>query len=243
MYGLEVVMPWEFLVPSLRVAVAEKWDGHELADRIRILENLDEERHIALQGLITEKQRRKKWFDRQLKDKNIHEGDMVLLFGVRDKKRKLKYTGMGPFKVCEITPQGTIRVETLDGIETVGFLNESKFKRYYDPLTIETIQVARDKQAAKEKELKRIQDAIKEGKDREAKNKARRSANVWTYDVFTCESTEPTCPPPLRTQIELCGHTGKVLYNALIDTGASHNLISFDAWNQLGRPALTQSNV
>ena len=42
-YGLEAVMPWEFLVPSLRVAVAEKWDGHELADRIRILENLDEE--------------------------------------------------------------------------------------------------------------------------------------------------------------------------------------------------------
>ena len=103
---------------------------------------------------------------------------------------------------------------------------------------------SRDKQAAKEKELKRIQDAIKEGKDREAKTKARRSANVWTYDVFTCESTEPTCPPPLRTQIELCGHTSKVLYiNALIDTGASHNLISFDAWNQLGRPALTQSNV
>ena len=53
-YGLEAVMPWEFLVPSLRVAVAEKWEGHELADRIRIHENLDEERHIALQGLITE---------------------------------------------------------------------------------------------------------------------------------------------------------------------------------------------
>ena len=137
-------MPWEFLVSSLRVAVAEKWDGHELADHIRILE-------VALQGLITEKQRRKKWFDRQLKDKNIHEGDMVLLFGVRDKKWKLKYTDMGPFKVCEITPQGTIRVETLDGIETVGFSNGSKFKRHYDPLTIKTIQVARDKQAAKEK--------------------------------------------------------------------------------------------
>ena len=104
MYGLEAVMPWKFLVPSLRVVVAKKWDGHELADRIRILENLDEERHIALQGLITEKQCRKKWFDRQLKDKNIHEGDMVLLFGLQDKKWKLKYTGMGPFRVCEITP-------------------------------------------------------------------------------------------------------------------------------------------
>ena len=44
----------------------------------------------------------------------------------------------------------------------------------------------------------------------------------------------------MRTQIELTGTTGKVLYNALLDTGASHNLLSFNAWNQLGRPALTQ---
>ena len=53
------------------------------------------------------------------------------------------------------------------------FSQWSKFKRYYDPLTIETIQVARDKQATKEKELKHIQDAIKEGKDWEEKNKAK----------------------------------------------------------------------
>ena len=99
---------------------------------------------------------------------------MVLLFDVRNKKRKLKYTGMGPYRICKITPQGTVCVETLDGVETVGFLNGSKFKRYYDPLTIETIQVEWDKQANKEKELKRIKDAIQEGKDREAKNKLRK---------------------------------------------------------------------
>lgn len=44
---------------------------------------------------------------------------------------------MVPFRVCEITPQGTIQVETKDGVETVGFLNGSKLKRYYK--TIETI--------------------------------------------------------------------------------------------------------
>lgn len=41
-----------------------------------------------------------------------------------------------------------------------------------------------------------------------------------------------------RVQIQLQVVSGKVLYNALIDMGASHNLISFDTWNQLGRLAL-----
>ena len=90
---------------------------------------------------------------------------MVILLRVQDKKQKFKYTSMGPYRICEITPhQGTGRVETLDGIENVEFLNGNKFKRYYDPLTIETIQIEWEKQAAKEKELKCIVDAIKEGK-------------------------------------------------------------------------------
>ena len=198
-YGLKAIMPWEFLVPNLRIAIEEKWDGHELCDRIRILENLYEEHHIALQGMIAEKQRKKKWYDRHLKDKNLNVRDMVLLFGVRDKKRKLKYTGMGPFRICEIMPQGTVRVKTLDGIETVGFLNGSKFKHYYNPLTIETIEMAREKQAAKEKELKRIQDAIREGKEREEKNKQKRQANVWTYEVFVGEIDDDNSPTLLRT--------------------------------------------
>ena len=242
-YGLEAVMPWEFLIPSLRIARIEKWDGHELHDRIYNLEKLDEERQIAVQGMIVEKQRRKQWYDRQLKDKNIHERDMVLLFGVRNKKRKLKYTSMGPYQICEITPQGTVCVETLDGVETTGILNGSKFKRYHNPLTIEIIQVEWDKQTTKEKELKRIKDAIQEGKDREAKHKLRKQkTNVWIYEVLM-RKTHEDHPAPIRSQIELQGTNCKVLYNALLDTVANHNLVSFEAWNQLGRPPLDQSPI
>lgn len=46
--GLEIVMPWEFLVPSLRISKIEKWDGNELYDCIKNLEKLDEKRHIML---------------------------------------------------------------------------------------------------------------------------------------------------------------------------------------------------
>ena len=87
-YGLEAVMPWEFLIPSLRITKVEKWDNHELHDHICNLENLHEERHIALKGMIMEKQHRKQWYDQQLKDKYIHEGDMGSF--IQDKKQKEK---------------------------------------------------------------------------------------------------------------------------------------------------------
>ena len=119
----------------------------------------------------------------------------------------------------------------------------AKFKRNYNPLTIQTLQVERDKQATKEKESKRIKDSIQEGKEREAKNKLRKQkANVWIYKVLMYETQEDH-PAPIRSQIELQGTTCKVLYNALLDIRASHNLISFDAWNQLGRPPLDQPPI
>ena len=54
---------------------------------------------------------------------------------------------------------------------------------------------------------------------------------------------DETQPAPVRSQIELQGTTCKVLYNALLDTGANHNLISFEAWSQLGRSQLDQSPI
>ena len=62
-------------------------------------------------------------------------------------------------------------------------------------------------------------------------------ANGKVHNVFTCETDAILSPSPLRTQIKMIGTQGKVLYNALLDTSASHNLLSFNAWN---RPSLTQ---
>ena len=49
--------------------------------------------------------------------------------------------------------------------------------------------------------------------------------------------------PPLRTPIELPSPYGKVFYNAMLDTGASHNLLSFATWNQLDKPHLEKTEV
>ena len=117
-------MPMEFLVPSLRVAVQE---------RLTDLEQLEETRLHAAYGMKVEKLRRKKWFDRNLKNKDLKEGDLCLMYSVRNTKRKLKYQGMGPYQVVEITPQGAVRIATLDGVVMEDILTVASSKGSTDP--------------------------------------------------------------------------------------------------------------
>ncbi|MCO5563733.1 hypothetical protein L7F22_017380 [Adiantum nelumboides] len=204
-YGQEAVMPWEFVILSLRVTSQEGWDGNPLVERLYILERLEEERQLAVYNALIEKDRRKKWFDRHLKNKDIKVGDKVLMYGVRNEKKKLKYAGKGPYRVCKITPQGTICVETLDGIETVGFLNGSKFKRYYDPLSQEELQeMHKKKETKKQAELKKIQAQI-EARERQECIKRQREANFGIAHALQVETDDNSieCDPPLRYPIEL----------------------------------------
>ena len=244
-YGQEAVMPWEFVIPSLRVATQEGWNGNPLVERLCILERLDEERQLAVYNALVEKDRRKKWFDRHLKNKDIKVGDKVLMYGVRNEKKKLKYAGKGPYRVCEITPQGTIRVETLDGVETVGFLNGSKFKRYYDPLSQKELHTIHQKNAAKaQAELKKIQARV-EARERQDRLRRQREANLGITQALFVGTDEDALDSesPLRYPIELNSPYGKVLYNALLDTGARHNLLSYGVWCQLGKPTLSESTI
>ena len=43
-YGLEAILPMEFLIPTLRVAKELNWTRHELSTRLDELEALDETR-------------------------------------------------------------------------------------------------------------------------------------------------------------------------------------------------------
>ncbi|MCO5604957.1 hypothetical protein L7F22_059132 [Adiantum nelumboides] len=218
-YGQEAIMPWEFVIPSLCMASQEGWDGNPLVERLYILERLEEERQLAVYNALIEKDRRKKWFDRHLKDKDIKVGDKVLMYGVRNKKKKLKYAGKGPYRVCEITPEGTIRVEILDGIEIIGFLNGSKFKRYYDPLSQEELQeMHKKREAKKQAELKKIQAQI-EARERQERIKRQREANLGIAHALQVETDNNSieCDPSLRYPIELNSPYGNVLYNALLD--------------------------
>ena len=58
-YGQEAVMPVEYLVPSLRVAIQERWEENALVHHLEQLEKLDETRLLALNALLQEKTQRK----------------------------------------------------------------------------------------------------------------------------------------------------------------------------------------
>lgn len=54
-FGLEAVMPMEYLVPSLRVAVQERLTEESLTDRLVDLEQLKETRFYAAYGMKVKK--------------------------------------------------------------------------------------------------------------------------------------------------------------------------------------------
>ena len=41
-FGLDAILPLEFLIPTLRVAKELEWTSHELSERLDDLEKLDE---------------------------------------------------------------------------------------------------------------------------------------------------------------------------------------------------------
>ena len=94
-FGLDAILPIEFLIPTLRVAQALQWTGHELFDRIEELEILDETRLKAVEGMYAEKRCQKRWHDRNLRTKEFHKGTLVLVYTLKQHKRKLKLRGLG----------------------------------------------------------------------------------------------------------------------------------------------------
>ena len=58
------------------------------------------------------KDRTKLWHDRHLSKKDIHEGELVLLFNQRLKlfSGKLKSRWLGPFKVVNVYPHGAVDI-------------------------------------------------------------------------------------------------------------------------------------
>ena len=139
-YGLNAILPIDFLVPTLRVAKELEWTGHAFSERVDELEKLDETRLLAIVGMYAEKCRRKHWHDQNIKTNRFQKGDLVLLYTLKKHKRKLKKRGLGPFVVSELTSSGAVRLETLEGAQMPNFINGSHLKKYEEPLTEDMLQ-------------------------------------------------------------------------------------------------------
>ena len=151
---------------------------------------------------------------------------------------------MGPYQVVEITSQGVVRIATLDGVVMEGYINGSKLRRFFGPLTLHTLQTIHSNQRRKkEEELAQLQ-ARQEAKEREVKEKYKRmTLYKGTLEDEDIGDDEPQVEPariPLTLKITDDTTFG---LESLVDPGASHNFISFETWQTLLKGSMVPTNA
>ena len=224
-YGLNAVLPIEFLMPTLRVAAELEWDGHAMSNRLSELQNLDERRLTAVHAMYVEKRRRKAWHDKNLRLQEFKEGDLVLLYTLKKAKRKLTSRGLGPYVINTITSGGAIRLETLDGHQMANFINGSRLRRYHEPLTEEILARLHAAKNEKERQAQLIAEAQMEAKLRAQKNRERRRY----INCITTSCKEDDYDPPILIHLFVQGQQ----MTALIDSGADANVLFYEAYAKL----------
>jgi hypothetical protein len=134
-YGLEAVVPMEYLVPSLRIAAFTDMDDTRVVqERLAQLVELEEDIFIAIFHQQVQKEREKAYHNRHIKKKTFKQGDMVLVYDSKFLKHlgKFRTHWLGPFEVVYVKEGGAAQLKTLNGEWKEGLVNGSRLKLYYD---------------------------------------------------------------------------------------------------------------
>ena len=135
------------------------------------------------------------------------------MYTLKQHKRKLKLRGVGPFVINEITPSGTVRLETLDGEPMANFINGSRLCVYHEPLTDDMLARMHAAGSRKQAEELMKQEALAEGRARAA---AHRQQRLWIYKIQT-SLNRPLQPPTPTIQIGV--ETSTNLHTAILNWG------------------------
>eukprot|EP00253_Pinus_taeda_P014956 PITA_14956 len=91
-YGVEAVMPMEYIVPSLCIAALIGMTDHRaLVERLTQLDELEEERFIVGFHQEVQKQHEKAWHDWYIKLRTFKLNDLVLLYDSKFDKFRRKF--------------------------------------------------------------------------------------------------------------------------------------------------------
>ena len=91
-YGMEVVMPMEYILPSLRiVALPEMADHGALEERLVQLAELEEDQFIVGFHQQVQNEHEKAWRDRHIKLHTFQVNDLVLLYDSKFDKFPRKF--------------------------------------------------------------------------------------------------------------------------------------------------------
>ncbi|MCO5567206.1 hypothetical protein L7F22_020894 [Adiantum nelumboides] len=139
-YGLDAILPMEFLIPTLRVAKSLEWTGHELSEGLDELEQLDETCLAAVHGMYALKRRQKKFHDSHIATKEFKLGDLVLLFTLKQFVAKFTKRGRGPYVISGLSWSGAVKLSTLDGEPMANWISGCRIKKYNLPLTTQELE-------------------------------------------------------------------------------------------------------
>ncbi|MCO5612383.1 hypothetical protein L7F22_066650 [Adiantum nelumboides] len=242
-YGIDAMLPIEFLLPTLRVARDLEWTRHELSERLEDLEKLDEQRLTVVAHIYAQKRKQKQFFDSHLLTKIFKKGDLVLVYSLKQHIPKFKKKGNGPFVIEDVSPSGAVKLSTLDGEPMANWISGCRLKKYYLPLTNKLLEKMH---AAKQRRIKKqqiIEEAQQEARIRVHKRKAALRNhqfavpinNLMTRKQLEVPSTDAVSTDDewqdsmdLRITIKLKDHN----INALVDTGARMNAVSYSTYRK-----------
>ena len=126
MFGQEAVVPAEFMIPSLWIALENKLgDMASLREWLHNLKKLEEKQLLVQWAMEVTQNRRKAWHDKHLKLNRFQPGQL----------NKFKVKWVGPYQIREVRNNGAIKRWPLDGQEIPEPVNGSKLKRYLDKKT------------------------------------------------------------------------------------------------------------
>ena len=134
-YGKEVVMPMEYIVPSLKIAALTDLADEEIVEeRLLHLLELEEDRFVAGFHQQVQKNREKAWHDRHIKSKAIKEGDLVLMYDSKFARfpGKFHMHWLGPYQVKHVIEGGVSSLAKLDGTMVPIMVNGSRLRLYRD---------------------------------------------------------------------------------------------------------------
>jgi hypothetical protein len=134
-FGLEAVMPSEFIVPSLRIQSEYQLNESESEQaRVEQLLRLEEDHIRSIEAMEHEQRLRKAFVDRHRKrnEERLRIGKVVLLFqsrsGLMPGKLQLRWTG--PYWIVK-ADNGTYQLGTLFGEVLPQWANGFRLKPYY----------------------------------------------------------------------------------------------------------------
>ena len=135
-YGVEVVLPLECQIPSLRIVIHERLiDDDNVKLRIQDLEILDEKRLKAQQRLECYQARLSRVFNKKVRLWYFEVGDLVFSICrpiITTHKIGSKFTSKqdGPYVVQEVYTNSVYKIVAEDGLR-IGPINGKFLKHYY----------------------------------------------------------------------------------------------------------------